>query len=243
MKIRKQVPVDEDYIERTGFRWRAHDSTRIEEFSDAMFAITIALLMVSVEVPRTYEQLIFELEGFFGFAVTFAFLMWVWYIHYIFFRRYGLRTTTILVLNTVLLFLIMFYSYPLKFIASVLIRFDSVRATISTPEQFQQLMVIYGLGMAAIFLVYFFMFRYAMQRRNELNLLPHEVIMTKSYMVTHVMMMSFGFLSALLAILLPTQYMALSGLVYFLIGPAMGISGWLYGKRASEVLEASKSDS
>src|SRR5580658_262445 len=57
--------------------------------------------------------------GFPAFAFTFAALMWVWGRHYYFFRYYGLEDITTIVLNTLLLFLVLFYVYPLKFLVSV----------------------------------------------------------------------------------------------------------------------------
>jgi hypothetical protein len=48
-------------------------------------------------------------------------IMLVWYQHYIFFLRYGFRNSAIVVLNTVLVFIILFYVYPLKFLAKLLV--------------------------------------------------------------------------------------------------------------------------
>ena len=45
--------------------------------------------------------------------------MWGWGRHYYFFRYYGLEDITTIVLNTLLLFLVLFYVYPLKFLVSV----------------------------------------------------------------------------------------------------------------------------
>ena len=40
---------------RRDFRWRSSEITRIEGLSDAVFAIAVALLIVSVEVPKTFD--------------------------------------------------------------------------------------------------------------------------------------------------------------------------------------------
>ncbi|MCB0307639.1 MAG: DUF1211 domain-containing protein, partial [Calditrichaeota bacterium] len=71
------------------FRWRGGDVSRIEALSDAVFAIAIALLVVSLEVPRTFEELMGIMHGFVAFAVTLTAIVAIWYVHYIYFRRFG----------------------------------------------------------------------------------------------------------------------------------------------------------
>jgi hypothetical protein len=106
---------------RKGFRWRGGDVSRIEGFSDAVFAFALTLLVVSLEVPRNFEGLVRTMEGFPAFGVSFVFLMGIWYVHYTFFRRYGLEDATTMVLNAVLMFVVLFYIYPLKFLFTLLI--------------------------------------------------------------------------------------------------------------------------
>ena len=55
------------------------------------------------------------MRGFLGFAICFAVLMWIWWAHHTFFRRYALTDGYTIVINTMLLFLVLYYTYPLKF--------------------------------------------------------------------------------------------------------------------------------
>ena len=103
------------------FRWRGGEISRIEGLSDAVFAFALALIVVSLEVPRTYDDLLAVIRTFPAFAVCFALLMMCWYYHYKFFRRYGLEDFPTILLNTLLLFVILFYVYPLKFLFTALI--------------------------------------------------------------------------------------------------------------------------
>jgi len=101
------------------FQLRGREINRIEAVSDVVFGFALSVLVVSLEVPRTYADLTAAMRGFPAFALTFAALMYVWARHYYFFRYYGLDDLTTIVLNTLLLFLVLFYVYPLKFLVSV----------------------------------------------------------------------------------------------------------------------------
>jgi uncharacterized membrane protein len=52
----------------TAFRWRTRESSRIEELSDAVFGFALTLLVVSLEVPRTFGELLDSMRGFAAFG-------------------------------------------------------------------------------------------------------------------------------------------------------------------------------
>ena len=79
------------------------------------------LLVVSLEVPHTFTELWTAMREFFAFAICFALLFQVWWRHFNFFRRYGLEDATTIVLTGVLLFVVLFYVYPLTFVFKLVI--------------------------------------------------------------------------------------------------------------------------
>src|SRR6185369_7143629 len=101
------------------FRLRGKEVSRLEALSDGVFALALTLLIVAVEVPSSFDDLLNVFRGFPAFAVCFAVLIWFWHTHYEFFRRYGLTDGPTLILNSALLFLVLFYVYPLKFVFSL----------------------------------------------------------------------------------------------------------------------------
>src|SRR5258708_4166541 len=146
--------------------WRSHEISRIEGLSDAVFAFAVTLLVVSLEVPKTFNELAQTMHGFGAFLVSFLLLFAVWFEQYKFFRRYGLQDTMTVVLNAALLFVVLFYVYPLKFLFTFLIdRFTGGHGEARLPNgnivpmlesegQLASLMLIFNLGYIAVFGVF-----------------------------------------------------------------------------------------
>ena len=58
-------------------RERLHDTARIEGFSDAVFGFAVTLLVVSLEVPRSFADLTAAMRLLPAFAASFALLLLV----------------------------------------------------------------------------------------------------------------------------------------------------------------------
>src|SRR5258708_35022727 len=101
--IREKL-IDKGIGDNKKFRWRSHEISRTEGLSDAVFGFAITLLEVSLEVPRTYSELMYAMRGSGAFALCFTPLFMVWFNHYKVFGRYGLEDRTTLLLNRILLF-------------------------------------------------------------------------------------------------------------------------------------------
>ena len=99
----------------------SRDVNRIEAFSDAVFGFALTLLVVSLEVPRTYADMMNSVRALPAFAASFAILLMIWQEHHNFFRRYGVHDGVTIWLNGLLLFVVLFYVYPLKFLMTMLI--------------------------------------------------------------------------------------------------------------------------
>ena len=208
---------------------RKHDITRLEAFSDAVFAFALTLLVVSLEVPRDYRQLMVLMNGFLPFACCFAMLVWIWHEHNMYFRRYGLHDGYTVFLNAMLLFVVLFYVYPLKFMFdSMFAQFlPALRASVvrMTFPQLATASAIYGLGFIVLFLLFALLYLHAYRRRDAIGLTALDVFDVKSFAGHHLVSVCVGVLAVVLALILPVHFSFLSPMSFGLMGPAH----WAYG--------------
>jgi hypothetical protein len=66
------------------FEKRGHEVQRIETFSDAVFAFAVTLLIVSLEVPKNFEELMVSMLGFYAFGISFTLLALIWYDQHVY---------------------------------------------------------------------------------------------------------------------------------------------------------------
>jgi len=206
--------------------------SRVEGFSDAVFAFAITLLVVSLEVPKTFDELMAAIRGFPAFAVCFALLFQVWWRHYRFFRNYDLEDGPVIALTGVLLFVVLFYVYPLKFLWSIFFAQFTRRVTdeVLTNSQMPALFEIYGLGVAAVFAILALMYWHAYRHREDLDLTPVEVLDTRFDIYRNIALACIGLASAVAAAILARvapRALGVAGYMYFLIG----IAEWRLGEK------------
>lgn len=209
-----------EHIATDGFRLRGTAMSRVDGFSDVVFGFALTLLVVSLEVPKTYSELHQMVRGFLPFAISFVLLLMIWYEHFQFFRRFGVEDFRTIVLNSCLLFVVLFYVYPLKFLFSLMVGglLEEGHAPMITASQSPELMVLYGGGFAAIYLLLAGLYWNGWRQREELELSPLERLLTKGYMADTAAKAGVGLLSCAIALLLPPDKAGMSGFAYFLIG-------------------------
>jgi uncharacterized membrane protein len=220
------------------FRWRGREITRLEAFCDVVFGFALTLLVVSLEVPRNYAELMAVMRGFVPFAICFAQLIMLWRAHYQFSRRYGLEDPYTVLLNIVLLFVVLFYVYPLKYVFSMVFAQVTGNEAVTGVgwHEASVLMRVYAAGFAAVFLLLGLMYLHAYKLRHALGLDEVEVLETRVSLQQNAIMVITGTVSFLLAVRSP----ALAGWWYFVLGPALGIHGAVSGRRVRLLAERTR---
>jgi len=211
-------------------RHRRREVSRVEGFSDAVFGFAVTLLVVSLEVPRTFHDLLLMMRGFPAFAVSFALLFTIWWRHYQFFRRYDLEDSFVITMTGFLLFVVLFYVYPLKFLWSFVFsqRLEGGAPMAIDRAEMYMLFEIYGAGVAATYGILAALYLHAYRRRAELELTPVEAMYARVDTYSNISLAGIGLMSAVVAAVLNVvapRSVGIAGLMYFLFG----VSEWTLG--------------
>lgn len=231
------------------FRWRSHEVSRTEGLSDAVFGFAITLLVVSLEVPKTYGELMQTMRGFGAFAISFTLLFIVWYNQYKFFRRYGLQDNLTMVLNGVLLFVVLFYVYPLKFVFTLMVNLftggggavtlpnGTVEHMVENTDQVARLMIIFGAGYIAVFGVFVLLYWHAYRQRAVLELNELETFDTRVDIQESSLNVAIGALSVIIATIGGSRLSGFAGMTYMLCPVVLTVHGTLMGRRRRQMEE------
>ncbi len=235
--LRKEL-IKRKKLKNDAIQWRGTEVLRIEAFSDAVFAFSLTLLIVSLEVPRTFDELMNTMKGFFAFAISFTLLFQIWYAQFRYFRRYGLQSFYSLILNACLLFVVLFYMYPLKFLFSLLVSqsMQNVKAgeVVIRESQVPELMIIYGAGFVSVQFIFILLYIHALKQQDELKLSDKEIFATRSGIYSYSILMSIGIASILFAYFVSASDSGYAGWIYMLIGPIMTIYHSMRSRIAKE---------
>lgn len=236
--------------ETRGFRWRAGEVSRLEGFTDAVFAFAVTLLVVSLEVPRTFGELMVAMRGFLAFAICFALLFLIWYEHYVYSRRYGLDDTTVVWLNGTLIFVVLFYVYPLKFAFTMLVdgimgfpmevrTASGAMEPVIRQSDGPALILIFGAGYVAVFTVFALLYVHAWRKRKALELTELETFDTRAGLSSAVVTGSIGVLSIVITLIWGERGTGWGGGIYFLNGVVLTAHGFWWGRRRRRLEESS----
>lgn len=218
------------------FRWRGENPTRVEALSDMVFAFALTLLVVSSAPPSSFVDLNEQLWGFPGFAAAFAILLIIWHSHYIFFRRHALEDGWTTTLNAALLFLILFFVYPLKYLATMLSLFvrSVAQGRPEAPFTFQEAgnsLALLSVGYAAVFLMFFALYAHALRKSDALEMNETERQLTRFALWQQGVHVAVGVVAASASLLLQPPWSTFAGFTYGLIGPLIFIGGALFAPR------------
>jgi uncharacterized membrane protein len=128
---------------------------RLVAISDAVFAISMTLLVLSIRPPSDTKNLLHGLvalwPSYLAYAVTFLFIGQVWANHHVIFDHVRIADRVVLLLNTLLLMAVAFLPFATSVLAEALRAGDSERTAV----------VFYGITFDLIALAFNSVWQYA----------------------------------------------------------------------------------
>ncbi len=144
-----------------GDRW---STSRVEAFSDGVFAIAITLLVLEISVPESafddlWKGIGDQWPSYLGYATSFLTVGGVWLLHHAIFRRLASANAGVMRLNILLLMLVSFLPFPTKLVAEAIHKTTAERAAV----------IFYGLVLLAISVTTGALWRYVAAHRDLLE--------------------------------------------------------------------------
>jgi uncharacterized membrane protein len=216
---------------KIAFRNRAREVSRLEAFSDVIFGFALSLIVVSLEAPKTYDELMEVMRGILPFAFCFFIFIGLWFEHHQFFRRYALQDKPVVAMNTALLFVILFYVYPLKFMFVLMARQIAGEQIAVSVAQSRTLFTIYGVGFTAVNWLLAAMYWHAGRHSDALELNDVEQNDTRESIYDNFWTGAFGVFSIVLA----ETAIRFAGPVYFLLFIPKTAVPWIMGVKRKKL--------
>ena len=189
----------------------SEEFSRVVNFSDALFAIAMTLLVVGIEVPDLADSdsvgeladvLSDDLGSFISFVISFAVIGRYWLAHHGFFARLAAVDGGLIGINLVYLMFVAFLPFPTGLLGNF---FENPLA-----------IVVYALAVSAVSGMEVVLFRHAQRRRLFQREMPDEVFrwgvrLSLSPLIGFLVSIPLAFASTTLAVVawfLPIPYQA-----------------------------------
>lgn len=203
-----------------------HSRSRVAALSDGVFAFASTLMVVDVGTTVDVQHINSQIPVFISFGVAFFVMMLLWKVHYNFFQRTKYVDDWIIAANTLLLFTILFYLFPLKTLV------NSITQQIGmTTHDLAQLFILYGIGFILVFASYSFLYWRAFKK--DTNNSRH--LQLKYYYTHFFVFVLLGILSVILSIFEVGVKFGLPGFIYASIGPLCHANGIRFRKKHPNV--------
>lgn len=187
-----------------------HDNNRVEAFSDGVFAFAATLMVVSLDLNQSFVLMESKISSFISFGVSFFVLVMLWKVHYNFFRRTRYMDDWIIALNAIMLFVILYYVFPLKSLVNSFIGKEEI-----TYEGLASLFQMYSGGFLMIFLCLSLMYFRAYKKTKSID----EALLLLFYGRHFFIYVLVALLSVALSGFKIGLTFGLPGLIYLLLGP------------------------
>ncbi len=214
------------------FRQRGLEMTRLETFTDAAFAFAVTLLVIGGgdNIPGSFAEMKLAIKQVPAFAASFVNIIWFWYAHHIWSRRFGLDDGVSIFLSLLLVFVVLIYVYPLKAVYSGALDYFSAGYfasyfSLGSIEDLRSMFVIFGSGFALLSLLVALLNAHALAQRDALSLSAIERFHTISVIQYWSIAVAVPVISIVLALTLPDSLVVVAGMIYAVFAPIYLVHG------------------
>ena len=187
-----------------------HDNNRVEAFSDGVFAFAATLMVVSLDLNKSFVLMESKVSSFISFGVSFFVLVMLWKVHYNFFRRTKYMDDWIIAFNAILLFVVLYYVFPLKSLINSFLGKEPI-----TMEGLSSLFQLYSGGFSLIFLCLALMYFRAYKKTKSMDKALYLLFYARHFAIY----VGVALLSIVLSYFKIGITFGLPGVIYFLLGP------------------------
>lgn len=198
-----------------------HNISRIEAFSDAVFAFAATLMVVNFDMNENIALVETRGVSIFSFGVSFFVLVGLWVLHYNFFRRTNYMDYWIITINAILLFVVLYYVFPLKSLITSWFGDEKI-----TQDGLATLFELYSLGFVFIFLCLSLMYYRAYKKSKEVDNSLDLFFYARHFGIFVIV----SIVSVLLATFNVGLKYGIPGLIYFILGPLCHLHGIWFQK-------------
>lgn len=228
MEARSQQFLDNCPVDR-GFILRGNNMTRIEVFVDAAFAFAVTMLVISIDqIPANMAELIDASKLIPAFAAAVFQLMWIWFTHSTWSKRFGLEDGYSIFLSVLLIILVLVFIYPLKILFMGFFNwltdgFLPTQFDINSWDELRHMFAYFAAGFFVINLIYVLMYRHAIKLSQALKLTDYEIHSSTKQININMALTGLGLVGIIAPYSLPDDWVVLAGFVYALTWPIYAV--------------------
>lgn len=151
--------------------FHGEENTRLNNLTDAVFGIALALLIFNVTDANSFADLLVFAKSFPAILLSIVLLYLVWKEHVSFTSHFGIQGFGLQFLNLIFIALVIFYVYPLRFMTKLLTKmFFQIDISLSIqPQEIPDLMIFYGSIALAIYITLYLCYSVVLKSFSDLD--------------------------------------------------------------------------
>lgn len=207
------------------FTMRGESMTRIETFVAAAMAFATTMLVISIgSIPDTFEDFVIAVKSIPSFVASSATIIWIWYSHADWSRRYGLEDRTTIIASSALICVVLVYIYPLRLMMQGLFYSISggyfpIEMAIGNYVELRFLFCFYAFGFTLISLTFLALYHHSHRLKEQLALNSFESFYTtgvRAHWLARTVVCALVLLTGIFA---PDSIIFFTPYIYFLLFP------------------------